>query len=62
MLKAAVVTCALCAGIGGTAIWLKDVGHAENRSAEAVQMPSLAELHLRARLETLSDRTVKEPF
>jgi hypothetical protein len=64
MLKAAIVACAICAGVGGTAFWVKSGGSAAvNPSVAAGSlMPSIQELHANAHLENLPVQVVADPF
>ena len=61
LLKAGIIACAVCAGAGGTALWVK--ADRPVRSPEArTTMPSFLELHNRAYLENLPVQDVKDPF
>ena len=61
MVKAAIVACVLCAGAGGTAMWITAPVQVKPGSPTAA-MPSLLELHNNAHLENLPVRDVKEPY
>ncbi len=61
LLKATVVACALCAGAGGTAFWVKY--DRPVRSPETlISMPSFIDLHDRAYLENLPVQDIKDPL
>jgi hypothetical protein len=64
MLKAAIVACAICAGAGGTVLWVKSGGATAVRSPVAAGslMPSIQEMHINAHLENLPVLDVKDPF
>jgi hypothetical protein len=64
MLKAAIVACALCAGAGGTAFWVKAGGSTAVQPPVAAGslMPSIQEMHLNAHLENLPVLVVRDPF
>jgi hypothetical protein len=64
MLKAALVACALCAGAGGTAFWVKSSNSTAVPPAVAAGslMPSILEMHSKAHLEYLPTQDVKDPF
>ena len=60
MLKATIIACAICAGAGGTALWVKSGPSSSHAAATA--MPSIQELHLKAGAANLPDRTFKEGY
>ena len=60
MLKATIVACAICAGAGGTALWVKS--GAPSSHAAVTAMPSIQELNLKADAASLPDRTFKEGY
>ena len=64
MLKAAIVACALCAGAGGTAFWVKSSGSTAVPPPVAAGslMPSIQEMHINAHLENLPVQVVRDPF
>jgi hypothetical protein len=64
MLKAALVACAVCAGAGGTAFWVKSSSSTAIKPPETAGslMPSLQEMHSNAHLENLQVQVVHEPF
>jgi hypothetical protein len=57
MLKAIVLGCAICAGAGGTAIWVKSGGNgaanANGTPQTAASAMSIQELHINAHLDGL---------
>jgi hypothetical protein len=61
MVKAAIVACVLCAGAGGTAMWVT-AGVQVKPGGATVVMPSMLELHNNAHLENLPVREVKELY
>ena len=60
MLKATIIACAICAGAGGTALWVKSGASPSHPAATA--MPSIQELNLKAGAASLPDRTFKEGY
>ena len=60
MLKATIIACAICAGAGGTALWVK-LGPPPSHAA-VTAMPSIQELNLRADAASLPDRTFREGY
>jgi hypothetical protein len=60
MLKAIIAIVAICAGTFGAAFWMKS--GATKSPLPVLTMPSLEELHTRARVENLPVQEVKEPF
>jgi hypothetical protein len=60
MLKVTILVCSICAGAGGTALWLKS-GPSPSESG-TMAMPSIQELHLQAGAASLPDRTIKEAY
>ena len=65
MLKAIILGCAICAGAGGTVVWVKSGSHATaNVTAvtAAVSPMSIQELHSNAHLDNLPIQVVEEPY
>jgi hypothetical protein len=65
MLKAIILGCALCAGAGGTVLWVKSGGQATaNVTAvtASVSPMSIQELHSKAHLDGLPIQVVEDPF
>ena len=60
MLKATIIACAICAGAGGTVLWVKSGPSSSHPAATA--MPSIQELNLKADAASLPDRTFKEGY
>ena len=60
MLKATIIACAVCAGAGGSVLWVK-FGPSSSHAA-VTAMPSIHELNLKADAASLPDRTFKEGF
>ena len=60
MLKTTILVCAICAGAGGTVVWVKS--EAPALEAATASMPSIQELHLKANAASLPDRTVRDAF
>jgi hypothetical protein len=66
MLKAIILACAICAGAGGTVLWVKSGGNAA-ANATATRVPAVAtmsvqELHSNAHLDNLPIQVVEDPF
>jgi hypothetical protein len=59
LLKATIVACVVCAGVGGTALWVSAPVRLQDMLAA---MPTMFELHNRAHLENLPVQDVKDPF
>jgi hypothetical protein len=58
MLKAIIIGCAICAGAGGTALWMKSgSNNAEASSAALVSPISIQQMHSNAHLEGLPVQT-----
>jgi hypothetical protein len=67
MLKIAIMTCAICVGVGGTALWVKSnapppVEATVGNGRAMARMPLLQELHLKAHLDNLPVADIKDPF
>jgi hypothetical protein len=65
MLKAIILGCALCAGAGGTVLWVKAGGNgtANVTAATAAVSPiSIQELHSNAHLDNLPIQVVEDPY
>jgi len=60
MLKATIIACAICAGAGGSALWVK-FGQSSSHAAVAA-MPPIQELNLKADAASLPDRTFREGY
>ena len=60
MLKATIIACAICAGAGGTVLWVKFDPSSSHAAATA--MPSIQDLNLKANAASLPDRTFKEGY
>jgi hypothetical protein len=62
MLKASIAIVAICASTVGAAFWMKSDVRPTKSPIPELTMPSLEELHTRARVENLPVQEVKEPF
>ena len=62
MIKATILACAICAGAGGTAMWINAGPTSPNVAAASSGMPSIQELHLKANPAGMPDLTVKEAY
>jgi len=65
MIKAIILGCAICAGAGGTVLWVKPGGQAKaNVTAvtATVSPMSIQELHVNAHLDNLPIQVVEDPF
>ena len=65
MLKAIILGCAICAGAGGTVVWVKAGGKdtANVTAVTATVSPmSIQELHSNAHLDNLPIQVVEDPF
>jgi hypothetical protein len=61
LLKATIIACVICAGAGGTALWVE--AQREVRSQETLTaMPTLIELHNAAHIENLPIQNLKDPL
>ena len=56
-----IIACAICAGIGGTALWGAAQRPVQSQGT-LTAMPMLLELHNLAHIENLPVRDVKDPF
>ena len=61
MVKAAIIACIICAGAGGTAMWIT-AGATVKPGGPVAAMPSLLDLHNNAHLENLPVGDVKDPL
>jgi uncharacterized membrane protein len=66
MLKAIILGCAICAGAGGTVVWVKSGGNAA-ADATATTTGTLApmsiqQLHSNAHMDSLPVQVVEDPF
>jgi|SwirhisoilCB1_FD_contig_31_17168618_length_233_multi_3_in_0_out_0_1 hypothetical protein len=64
MIKAAIIACALCAGAGGTAFWVKSAGSSSGQGlvVSAGDLMSIQELRSKAHTENLPVTVVPEPY
>jgi hypothetical protein len=64
MIKAAIVACALCAGAGGAAFWVKSGGSSAGQGlvVSAGDLMSIQELHSKVDRENLPVTVVPEPY
>jgi len=53
MFKAIILGCAVCAGAGGTVLWVKSSGNAAANSTAVVSPISIQEMHSNARMDSL---------
>ncbi len=53
MLKAIILGSAICAGAGGTVLWVKSGSNAEAKSAALVSLISIQEMHSNAHMDGL---------
>jgi hypothetical protein len=57
MLKAIILGCAICAGAGGTVVWMKSASNAASGSAAVVSPISIQEMHTRVDMDGLPVQT-----
>jgi hypothetical protein len=62
MLKATILICSICAGAGGTAMWVNSGPTSPDIAAASAGMPSINELNVKANAAGMPDRTVKEAY
>jgi hypothetical protein len=57
MIKAIILGCAICAGAGGTVLWVKSGSNAAASSAALVSPISIQEMHSNAHMDGLPVQT-----
>ena len=65
MLKAIILGCAICAGVGGTVVWVKSGGNAEatpTAAAASLAPMSIQQLHSNVHNNSLPIQVVEDPF
>ena len=62
MLRAGIVVWAICACVGGTGWWLKSSANSKDYRTVPPGMPSIEELHAKARVHGLPIQEIKDLY